>query len=604
MSYFINPETLDEIRDRADIVDVVGSHVQLKRAGASYQGLCPFHSEKTPSFSVSPNKGIFHCFGCGVGGDVITFVMKIEGLTFPEAAKKLADQYGVHIKENKGNFKKNDLKETAFELNRKVAFYYMQNLIGYKPALEYLFKRGITIDFIKKYGIGYSKDSWDDLVKYLEGENQDLELASKLGLLGKKKKSEGYYDVFRGRIIFPIINTKNKVIGFGGRVLDDSMPKYLNSPESLVFNKGNNLYGLNYFNRGKKKENIILVEGYMDVISLGTQGIDYCVASLGTALTINQVKLLSQYGENFYICYDGDFAGINATKRAIQIFNSLEINVKVIQLKDGLDPDDFIKKYGRMRFEAEVKYASGSLDFLINDFKKDLDLENIDDKIALIKFIANSILQINSPIERDIHISRLSEAYDVSVDAIKAEIMGNNVKGNVPRAPKTEYKKPDVVETKRLITKRDKIAIELIKIMLYDKSFCKRIFDKIDIEDIEDDSLREVTRTILNIYDDSNGVERVDILDYLKQNYIIDEKLYDELLVENGKYGSADYNALIDELLETYIKSDENKRKREIIQEIAELESKDNRTDEDTMLLTKLVEELIAINTTIDGIKK
>ena len=595
MAYFIDPETLDEIRDRADIVEVVSEHVQLKRAGSSYQGLCPFHSEKTPSFSVSPNKRLFKCFGCGEGGDAITFVMKVEGLTFPEAAKKLADRYGVQVREQTSGYKGDDKKKPAYELNRKVALFFMENLGKNKHAIKYLYDRGIKIEFIKKYGIGYADDSWDGLTNFLKREKADLELAESLGLIGKKKQGNGYYDVFRGRVIFPIIDTKSRVIGFGGRVIGEGMPKYLNSPESLIFNKGYNLYGLNYFNRARKSENVIVVEGYMDVISLGTHGIGYCVASLGTALTVNQVKELQKYGNNFLLCYDGDRAGINATKRAIQIFDSLNMKVKVIKLKDGLDPDDFIKKYGRLRFESEVKNAISSQDFLIDDFKAGLNLDDVDDRIELIKFISNIILRIKSPIERDVHISRLAEAYGVSVDAIRTEMAGG-VK--VKSGEVSPVGKP--VERKRPSSKQDKVALELIKIMLYDKNFCGKIMQEIKIDDFKNPIMKEMARTIEKVYEDSDTIDLAEMVEYFVTNHIVDEKTANQLLEENGRYSDTNIGELIDELLYTFEKSDMNVRRREIIKEISNIESIEQKDEELKMRLNDLIRDLIEINAEIE----
>src|SRR5699024_5216426 len=298
MVSFINDATIDRVKDDGNIVDIISSYVQLNKSGANYVGLCPFHNEKTPSFTVSQSKQFFHCFGCGESGDSIAFIMKIENLDFIDATKLLADRLAIPIEEKKVDNQRTRERERAYEINKTAARFFYKNLINNPQALKYLEKRQIDPRTIRRFGLGFAPDTWDSLYNYLVDKKYKSEEIEKIGLIGKKSGNNGYYDRFRNRIIFPIINTRGNIIGFGGRILDDSMPKYLNSKESIVFHKRNNLFGLNLVHKYSNREKILLVEGYMDVIALFAKGMNFTVASLGTALTNEQVKLLSRYGNN------------------------------------------------------------------------------------------------------------------------------------------------------------------------------------------------------------------------------------------------------------------------------------------------------------------
>ncbi|MGI5950017.1 DNA primase, partial [Peptoniphilus sp.] len=410
--FIIDDNVLDEIRERADIVDLIGNYVNLKRSGANYMGLCPFHSEKTPSFSVSPSKKIFKCFGCGEGGDVITFIMKRENLGFREAVEFLADKYNIALKEYRDvNREEIDKKNRMYDINREAAIHFLKNLQNSKKAQFYLHNRALSNDTIIKYGLGYSKDSWTDLLDHLKALGYNEEELFELNLVSKGK-SGNYYDRFRDRVMFPIINRNNKVIGFGARAFGDIKPKYLNSRETPIFNKGQNVFNMNIVSKESSRERIILVEGYMDVISLYNSGINYCVASLGTSLTKDQANLIGRMAKEIYICYDSDNAGLNATSRAIDIFLSESIKPKIIKLRDGLDPDDYIKKFGKERFEKEIKNAKSYVEFKIERLKSNF---NLDDPQGLTNFTmkaAKIFSSILNPIEREVYVKGFSEKYN------------------------------------------------------------------------------------------------------------------------------------------------------------------------------------------------
>lgn len=422
MSFSFSKDAVEELKSQIDIVDVIGRSVQLKRAGSNYKGLCPFHNEKTPSFIVSPQKQIFTCFGgCGASGDVVSFVKRYYNLDFNEAVEKLANEYGISIKRNTYS----DDREKYYEINREAARFFYKNLTEVKnPGYSYFQKRGIEDRTIKKFGLGYAPDSWDALYNHFKTKGTDEKILVELGLLSEKNGK--YYDKFRNRVIFPIINTAGKVIGFGGRALtSEVMPKYLNSPENKIFQKKNNLYALNITRQDIGKEGFaIIVEGYMDVISLYQNGVRNVSASLGTALTENQAKLVNRYTKNVVLSYDADDAGQKAALRGIDVLKKENCKVKVLHVTDGKDPDEFIKKNGREEF---LKLISNSLpynDYKLEAAKRGLNLSSEEGKLDYMKRI-NSILHDLSPVEKDIYIKKIARDTGISEGAIKMEILGN-----------------------------------------------------------------------------------------------------------------------------------------------------------------------------------
>lgn len=424
MSFSFSKEAIEDLKSRIDIVDVIGRQVQLKRAGANYKGLCPFHNEKTPSFIVSPQKQIFTCFGgCGASGDVVSFVMRYYNLEFNEAVEKLAKEYGIDIVKSQ---RRNDDREKYYEINREAARFFYRNMTeGPNRGYSYMRRRGIEDRTIKKFGLGYAPDSWDSLYGYFKEKGTDEKLLLELGLLSQKDGR--YFDKFRDRVIFPIINTAGKVIGFGGRALDDkAMPKYLNSPENRVFQKKNNLYALNSTKQDiGKAGTAIIVEGYMDAISLYQNGVRNVAASLGTALTDNQAKLINRYTKNVVLSYDADAAGQKAALRGIEVLRNEGCKVKVLHVTDGKDPDEYIKKNGRDAFDKLVEKAIPYTDYKIEASKRDIDLGTEEGKIDFIRRIT-PILSDLTPVEADIYIKKAARDTGISEKAIKMEIPVNN----------------------------------------------------------------------------------------------------------------------------------------------------------------------------------
>ena len=422
---------VDDLKSQLNIVDVIGRVVPLKRAGSNYKGVCPFHNEKTPSFVVSEQKQIFTCFGCGASGDVIGFTMKYYNLDFMEACEKLGRENGIEV-----NFSRSDNnKEKArlYELNREAArFFYKALTEKANPGYTYMKKRGMEDATLKKFGIGYADREWDSLYKHLKAKGAEDKDLIDLGLASRGRDGK-CYDKFRHRVIFPIINTSGKVIGFGGRRIDENdNPKYLNSPENAVFQKKNNLYALNTTKQEIGREgNAILVEGYMDVISLYQSGVKNVAASLGTALTDNQAKLLKRYTGNVNLCYDADNAGINAALRGIDILAPQGLKVKVFHVTDGKDPDEYAKAHGKEGFMKLVKDAPSAVQYKLDAASKGLDLTKDDEKLEYIRRAAD-ILKRLSPVEMDIYVRSLAENLNVSERAIMAEIESEGKKPPEP----------------------------------------------------------------------------------------------------------------------------------------------------------------------------
>lgn len=409
----------DEIKNRANIVDYIGRVVSLQKKGGNYWGCCPFHTEKTPSFSVSESKQYFTCFGCGAKGDLVTFVERYYNLGFVEALEKLGQEYGVEVKSS-GNANTEKYKR-LYEINREAAVFFMKAL--YKPGCpgyKYITSRGLSPETLKEFGIGYADDDWHSLRNHLRSKGYDDKTMLALGLLSESKGK--VYDKFRGRVIFPIINTSGKVIGFGGRIIGDGEPKYLNSSESPIFQKKNNLYALNLSRKyAGEQDCAILVEGYMDVVSLYQNGVKNVAASLGTALTENQAKLLKRYTKNIVLSYDADNAGRKAALRGIEILHKEECNVKVLHVSDGKDPDEFVKKNGPEAFRKEVKSALNYAEYRLEDVKRRFPPSDDEQRINFMKEAA-SVIRSLSPVEQDIYIKKVATDQGLSEGALRREV--------------------------------------------------------------------------------------------------------------------------------------------------------------------------------------
>ncbi len=417
------PAFLDELAARNPIEEVVGQYVSLKRSGANLFGLCPFHGEKTASFSVSPEKGIFYCFGCHKGGSVINFEMEIEGLSYADAVRALAQRANMEVPDDAQYQSRYRQQERLWALSKDAARYFHSQL--YAPAgaagLAYAQRRGMTQTTLTRFGIGFAPDGWTGLTDAMRAKGYTDEELEAAGLVSRSRKSGNLYDRFRNRLMFPIIDVRGNVIGFGGRVMDDSTPKYLNSPETVIFNKRKNLFALNYAKKTKLNY-LILVEGYMDAVALHQYGFDCAVASLGTSLTEEHATLLSRYTEQVMLIYDGDDAGQNATRRAIPMLEKAGLQVKVLKMRDAKDPDEFLKKFGADRFRILLEEASNRVEYQLKAIEKKYDLTQDEQRVQFISEAAEFVSSLNNAVQREIYGGRAAEAAKISADAMKIEV--------------------------------------------------------------------------------------------------------------------------------------------------------------------------------------
>lgn len=437
MPYY-SDELIEEVRSRNDIVDVIGGYVRLQKKGSSYFGLCPFHNEKTGSFSVTPGKQMFYCFGCGAGGNVFTFLMKYENYTFGEAMQTLADRVGIELpKQELSEAQKREADERSrlLEINKEAAKYFyalLRNPRGAR-AYEYFKNRQLSDETMQKFGLGYSDQYSDDLYRYLRKKGYDDEILKKSGLV-TIDEVRGGHDKFWNRAMFPIMDVHNRVIGFGGRVMGEGEPKYLNSPETRIFDKSRNLYGLNIA-RTSRRNQLLLCEGYMDVISLHQAGFDNAVASLGTALTSGHANLLKRYTKEVYLTYDSDGAGVKAALRAIPILKEVGIATKVINMRPYKDPDEFIKALGADEYQKRIDEAENSFLFEIRILNEQYDMNDPASKTAFFNETAQKLLGFSEELERNNYIQAVAEKYFVTVEELKKLVNNLAIKGGIVKAP-------------------------------------------------------------------------------------------------------------------------------------------------------------------------
>lgn len=532
---YIPEEKIQDIKDQLDIVNIISDYVELKPSGQNYIGLCPFHNEKTPSFTVSRNKGIFHCFGCGAGGDSITFIMKKENLTYIEAIHFLADKLGIFLETGNVDKELYEHRKVLLRINEEAKYYFFQQLLTYELPKQYLSNRGLNKSVVNKFMLGYAPDGFDNLINYFKDKNVNTEDLLELGLI-KKSASGHLYDAYRNRLIFPITNNRKEVIGFGGRTLVDDRAKYINSPESIVYHKSKNLYGVTNFNSISKKDKVVIVEGYVDVISLYNYGVDYCVASLGTALTKEQAKLISRYTKNIYLCYDGDSAGQKATERAIQIFKEIDIQANVIELPEQLDPDDYIKKYGKDSFETLITNSLNSILYNYTKLLKNYDLEDINSKSQFLDELVKLLNEIDNKLVQDEYLTRFSKDLNINVDSIKTELT------------KQKKFKPIPVNDAPKITKVNSnhkfIFLESIKYYLFNSDFELRskILDSTSF--LEDES-KFFIPTIVFIEENELSIDTtLKELEELKGDSNIKKILRTVLFIRNRDYYTEEENII------------------------------------------------------------
>ena len=559
---------IQEIKANTNIVDIISQYVVLKKQGRNYFGLCPFHNEKSPSFSVSESRQIFHCFGCGVGGDAIGFLTKIENIEFKEAIEILAERANItlpKIEVGVEEQKRLALKEKVFEVNRITAEYYHKNLYGpnAKPAQEYVKKRKLDNNTLKKFQIGYS-GNFDDLYKELKRHGFNDEEIYESGLV-LRSRSGAPSDAFKKRLMFPIMDVKNRVIAFGGRVLDDSKPKYLNSPDTVCYSKSRNLFALNVAKK-TEKDYLIMCEGYMDVVSLHQRGIDNAVASLGTALTEQQGRLLKNYRSKIIIGYDADAAGQGATMRGLDILQNLGYDIRVLQLEGAKDPDEFVTKYGSGKFELYLKNAISLVEFKVKILKQNLDLSQANDKIKFLNEVSKILAKTKNKFEKEVYIDKISETYSISKEAIYAEL--NKLEYANSKGAKI-LERPDVA--KNIIVKNKKedtnasVQKENLFIMLLINS-SQEVYKRVKSSITPDDFKNEQNKKIVQILYEE--LEKGDITNVIGLFQNDEECLSHITYILSKELDISDIDKAIDDLQKKFEKEKLQEEKADILKKL------------------------------------
>lgn len=587
-------EIIEEVRQNNDVVDIISQYVHLTRKGRNYFGLCPFHNEKSPSFSVSPDRQIFHCFGCGVGGNVYTFLMKIEGITFKEALESLAERANIQLPklESSADSAKEELKAKVYKVNEFTAEFYHQNL--YKPtakiAQEYVKKRKFNNETLQAYKIGFS-GKFDELYRALKqqgfGEKEILES----GLVNKNDNGT-YIDRYRNRLMFPICDVRGKVIAFGGRVLDDSKPKYINSPENIVYSKGRHLFGLNVAKQDSKKR-ILIVEGYMDVISLHQRGIKNVVGALGTALTEQQGWLLRKTTEQVVLGFDADEAGQTAVVRSMKILQNMGCDMRVLQIEGAKDPDEYIIKFGEGRFKLAVDNAISVVEFEVKNLKKGLNLENTVDKIKFLNEISKILSKVQNTIEREIYIEKIAKGYNISKEAIYAEVNkliysqskeDKVLESKEIRKTKQEEKIQDEVDED--LKRREDTIIALL--LDANKQAFQKIKEKIQPEDFKYETNRIIAEELYKELEkeESNINKLIDTFDEKVQNHITSVMATDYEIENTEK--------AVDDIITKYIREKLDNKKKNILKQL-EIENDEGKKKELGRELSNVIIELAKI---------
>ena len=596
-------EIIEEVRQNNDIVDIISQYVHLTRKGRNYFGLCPFHSEKSPSFSVSPDRQIFHCFGCGVGGNVYTFLMKIEGITFKEALEQLAERANIQLPklENNADTAKEELKAKVYKVNEFTAEFYHQNL--YKPTAkigqEYVKKRKMNKETLEAYRIGFS-GKFDELYKALKAQGFGEKEILESGLVNKNDNGT-YIDRYRNRLMFPICDVRGKVIAFGGRILDDSkikdpkfpQPKYINSPENVVYSKGRHLFGLNVAKKDSAKK-LLIVEGYMDVISLHQRGVTNVVGALGTALTEQQGWLLRKSTEQVILGFDADGAGQTAIARSMEILQKMGCDMRVLQIEGAKDPDEYIVKFGEGRFRLAMDNAISLVGFKVKNLKKDLNLENTGDKIKFLNEIAKILSKVENTMEREIYIEKIAQGYNISKEAIYAEvnklIYNNTKEDKVLQSREIKPVRENIKNTTEIDEDLKRRENTIIAILLdSNANMFAKIKEQIKPEEFKDSVNRKIAEQLYKELEkeDCNINRLIDSFDEETQNHIT--------MVMATDYEIDNLEKAVDDILQKYEKEKLDNRKQEILKQL--------EIEEDVAKKKELGKELSNIIITLAKIK-
>jgi DNA primase len=562
----LSEEKVSEIRDRSSILEVVSDYVALKKTGKNYKGLCPFHSEKTPSFMVNEEKQIFHCFGCGEGGDVFTFLMKVGHFSFPQAVEELAKRYGVKLptRELSVTQKKEMAKrEVLFQINQIASEYFHDLLTKRREGEEgrrYLSQRGISPEFSAEHRLGYSIDRWDGLVQHLQEKKVSLELAWELGLIFPKKR-EGWYDAFRGRILFPIFDLHQRIVGFGGRVIREGQPKYLNSPESSIYHKGEVLYGLHVAKRyATEKDCVIIVEGYFDLLTLYQYGLKHSVATLGTALTTQHIRTLKRYTKNLITIFDADQAGVQATLRSLPLFLEEEVVGKTIILPKGEDPDGFLRKGNLEDFWKRAERAVPLIDFFFERLMKTTDVKSIDGKVRVAKEGVALLGKIPDRIRRDFYTKALAEKLDVK-ESFLYEMLRSS-----PKEPSKAGEDLRKSSMERTFPKSEEIVVRL---MVHHPEVIPSISKEGVLKEFESPILQKIAEALEDLYQRKERLDLPEVLANVEED--LKGKLCELAFQESGLEGG-DRRKILQDCIQKIREKGLKKEKGELLKRIKEAE--------------------------------
>ena len=583
------PETqVSEVRDRSNILEVISDYVSLKKAGKHYKGLCPFHSEKTPSFTVNEEKQIFHCFGCGIGGDVFAFLMKIGNFSFPQALEELAKRYGVRLsRQEPSPFQKKEMakKEALFQINQTAMDYFHEILTRRGEGEEgrkYLARREMKQEVIEEYRLGYAPERWDGLTQYLREKKVPLEMAWELGLIFPKKKvgdstrREGWYDAFRGRILFPILDLHQRVAGFGGRLIKEGQPKYLNSPESIIYHKGEILYGLPMARREvSEKDCVIIVEGYFDVLTLQQHGIRESVATLGTALTPQHIRTLKRYTKNIVTLFDADPAGIKATLRSLPLFLEEEVSARAILLPQGEDPDSFLRKGNLKAFEKKVAEAAPLIDFFFERLMKTQDPKSIDGKVRIAQEGMALVSKIPDKIRKSLYIKNLADRLDIKESLLHEMLRPSH------RGPPKGEEEPERPLLGKGFPKSEEMVVRL---MIHSPELIPMVSKEGIVEVFDSPVLKRMAKELEEAFVKKRSLDLREIMSSMSED--LQAELCGIAFQEKG-LGESPREKMLKDCIQRIRQRKLEKNKNELLKKMREAEKKDLGNGVETLLMER-----------------
>ena len=563
------PESfIEELKYASDIEELVSSYVRLSRKGKNSKGLCPFHSEKTPSFTVYPENGSYYCFGCGAGGDVITFVRQVENLEYVEAVRFLAQKAGMRMPEDVQNDKTAMHRARILEINRETARYYHGVLMDEKggSTLNYLRERGLTPKTVKRFGLGYAPPGWNSLRDHLRSKgfsNEDILAAAVVS----RGRNDSIYDQFRDRVMFPIIDLRGGVIGFGGRVVQGGGPKYLNSPDTMVFKKSRNLFALNYA-KATQSDTLLLAEGYMDVIALHQAGFDNAVATLGTSLTAEQSRLIAQYAKKVAIAYDSDTAGQAAAKRALSLFQETDVAVSVLEIKGAKDPDEYIKKFGAQRFQGLIDGGKSAVQYEIDKLKERFDLDSPEGRVAFLQQFCKLMAAIGSDLQREVYISQTARELDVGKEGLKTTVESIRKKRFYAEEKKSSHNLRAFAQDKtgKARSKEGELRGEMaqravISMLVRHPDYYKELRGKLTPEDFYNEDLRAIYGAVIHRLSENGSLEPIYLAGQLTPSQM---SLYSQLSAAGREIQY--YRQQADEYMQAILERKKNKTPDEVAQ--------------------------------------